>query len=120
MRSKGMETLTKTLKYIESSIVGKWLWRLVLYPLIALALYSGTAYLNSHYVTLESYGSNNSNTGEILEKIDEKLDTLIAHDAAKEQQGVDIQRRLNRVEDKIDSLAFPPPFRRSGPETAAK
>ena len=79
-------------------------WRIVFYPVLALVLYSGGSYLDSKYVPRADFASYKEANASGLDRINAKLDTLLMRDSANTQQTSDILRRLNRVEDKLDTM----------------
>jgi len=96
-------------------IVAKWVWRVVFYPLLILSFYAGTGYLDKNYVSRVLFDKTVANsTGERakvaeeqkagLKDISGKLDALLLRDSANAQRFSDYDRRLGRLEDKVDKL----------------
>jgi len=90
-----------------------WLWRLILYPLLAISLYAGKAYLDSHYVSKEYFDKAMAILAEEkqrfaldqkqdLKEINVKLDTLLQVGAANGQRLTDAEHRISRLENKSD------------------
>ena len=86
--------------------------RLLLYPILTVCLYAYTAWLDKHYVPRDEYISYKSfHTQESKEsfieiksnflEVNRKLDFLITNQATNAQRFIDVERRLQRVEDKI-------------------
>lgn len=96
--------------------LGTWLWRILFYPVLALGMYAGTAYLDSHYVSKEYFDRSILAISEdkdrfalkqegALKEISGKLDALLLRDSANAQRFSDYDRRLDKVESKVDRMS---------------
>lgn len=81
------------------------IWKLLFYPILFLCFYAATAFLNINYVSQAEFTSYKNAEISGLKEMSGKLDTLLLRDSSSTQQMADVQRRLNRLEDKVDGLS---------------
>lgn len=90
-------------------------FKILAVPIFAVFFYAGTSWLNSNYVNKTEFKAAivelkaDREKGEqeqkaVLNKISDKLDTLIVRDSATVQRLGDFERRIERLEDKVDGL----------------
>ena len=111
------QNLIESLKGFNSEygVVISYGWKLILYPLVFLFLYFGRTYLDTNYVSKEYFDSAMSQSSVEkrqsaeeqklqLKEIGGKLDALLLSSAANGQRFVDSERRISRLEDKVDKI----------------
>lgn len=92
-----------------------WLFRLLLLPFLSLALYSGTLYLDSHYVpriyfdeSMKVLSADKKAYADAVkiqfETVNGKLDVLLLNGASNGQRFTDFERRLGNVENRVERL----------------
>jgi len=97
-----------------ASVLG-FIWKALLVPLAWGLFYLGQLYFDSHYVSkpyfdkamsslVEDKGRYAEEQKMSLKEISTKLDSLLFSSAANSQKFIDTDRRLNRLEDKVDRL----------------
>src|SRR5262245_54051219 len=78
------------------------IFKLLLLPVACVFLYAGSAWLDKNYVPREDYAVQQSENKAALDSISGKLDTLIISSATGSQKLADFERRISRLEDKVD------------------
>lgn len=77
--------------------------KLLLIPFACVFLYAGIAYLDKNYVPRPVYAAQQVENKTALDGISMKLDTLIISSATYTQRVADMERRIERLESKVDS-----------------
>jgi hypothetical protein len=83
--------------------------------LFAISLYAGSAYLNTNYVSKAYYDKTisaalvekreaGSEQKSAFAQVNGKLDAILLNNAANDQKLLDLERRVGKVEDKVDRL----------------